>query len=188
MDIRLKHGYVTSLGNVTDFDSFFDQCLFKRERAANQEADIAFFPIRRYVSQFFCKYAVFVDTVSWNISADITAFAHGVCVGRSFDDFKNRTRKWILFCKFFEICCVFRRQDYKVCLCVTTAHSCGREVNNSISAECPNLRWCFVYIRCDVKCHDDSLLSVLQNYYIRFSILILFHYIFYCNKIKTWEQ
>ena len=154
LDICLKHRHISSLSNVADLNSFSDQCFFERERTADQKSYISLFPVFRSISDFFGKYAVFINSIFRNVSADISAFSHIMGLRSTFDDFKNWAWEWILVCKFFKICCIFGRQDYQICLCITTAHTGCRKINNSLTDEFADILWGHIYIRCDVKSHN----------------------------------
>ena len=161
-DIDLEHRHIASLRDVPDLDALAHERFLKRERAANQEADIALLPVAAYVGQLLAvPLTVAVDAVFGNVGANVAALAHVVGFGRTTDDLENGAGEGVAPGKFLKISRIFRRQDDEVGLRVAAAHTGGGEVDDALADELAHLARLHIDIRCNIKGHVSFLLLLL---------------------------
>ena len=159
---RFNISTIASLRDVPDLDALAHERFLKRERAADQEADIALFPVVAHIGQLLAiPLAIAVDAILGNVGADVAAFAYVVRLGRTPDDLKDRAGEGVALGKVLKISRVFRRKDDKVGLCVAATHTGGWKVDDTLADELAHLARLHIDIRCNIKGHVSFLLLLL---------------------------
>ena len=153
LNIGLKHGDIPLHLNVANRNARRHQRFLERERAADQKPHIALFPVRRDIGELFGHDTVLIDPVARHIAADISALAHRVGLGTSFNHFQHRAGKRILLGVALKIGRILSGQNDQVRLGIAPAHPGGRKINLPLPNQLPNLRGFPVDIRGDVKSH-----------------------------------
>ena len=125
-NVGLVHGHIAAHGNVAHVYALPQQCLLKGEAAADQKSHKIILPVGGSIRHLIHLDAVFIDKIPWNICHQISPLTHIVDFRAFLHNLQNRAGLWILSRKFLKIICVLLRENYKICLGISPAHTgCG---------------------------------------------------------------
>ena len=124
---------------MAHFNAGFHKRLLKGEAAADKKTNEIILPVFGSICHFIDLHAVFIDKVPRNIGDDIRSLAHIMDQRGAVHDLEDRTRFRITLRELFKILRIFFRQDHKVCLCVSPAHSGCRFCDLTVTDLFPDL-------------------------------------------------